>query len=198
MKVACLISGADCACDVVDQATADADLQPLEILQRIHWPLGVEDLSRAMREDADHVQAFVLVEFPELAIVDAPERHGDRFRGVSEERKFADVGADETSGRIAVGGEADIGEPVAHGVVGLRRGDDRFRQQIAFHAALGCILHVLAERHGDVGRQQVRRRHPGVHIQDDLGVRGREIINEQARNRAERELRQSHANLPRI
>ena len=182
----------------IDQAAADADLHAFEVLQRIDRALGVEDLARAVGEHAHQVQALVLVELGEHAVVDALVGDRNGFRGVAEERKFRDVGRDEAARRVAVRGEREVGESVADRVERLRRRDHGLGQQVAFHAALRGGFHVLAERHEHVGRDQVRRRHPGTGIQGDvLRGCGRGRREQRQRERADNEL-VLHAYPPRV
>ena len=57
--------------DVVDHAAADAELDAVQVVQRLDRPLGVEDDAGAVREHGDHLQAAVLVELGQVLLVDA-------------------------------------------------------------------------------------------------------------------------------
>ena len=104
--------------------------------------------------------------------------------------------SDEAARRVAVHDEREIGETVLHRVERLRRRDHGLGQQVALHAALRGAFHVLAERHGDVGHQQMRRRHPRVDVEDSLRIRGRSGQPQSAGEHSRGKRRRSHAFLP--
>ena len=121
-----------------------------------------------MGEHAEHMQAFVLIVLGQHPVMNALVGQRNGLRRVAEERKLGHIGQRETAGRVAMDNERKIGETIFDGIKRLRRGDHRLGQQIAFHPALGCLLDILAERHCDVRHQQMRRRNPGIHVQDRL------------------------------
>ena len=96
-------------------------------------------------------------------------------------------------GRVAVHDERQIGEAVPDGVERLRRRHHGLGQQVALHPALGRLSHVLAERHRDVGDQQVGRRHPGVDVERHLRARRHCRQYQNACEHADRERSGSHA-----